>query len=53
MRDEAKQLWARARACRVSAQETSDEAAKKLMSKTAEELEAEARKVEAETPEPS
>jgi hypothetical protein len=53
MRDEAKQLWPRARECRVSAEDAGDEAAKKRILETAEELEAEARKIEAETREPS
>jgi hypothetical protein len=53
MRKEAKAFWGRARECRVVATTTRDEAARKLLLELAEELEAEAAKIEAETPEPS
>jgi hypothetical protein len=52
MQEEAERLWARARECRVVADNSQDEAASKLLVQIAEELEAEAQKIEEETQEP-
>ncbi|MGZ2411979.1 hypothetical protein ACUXST_001400 [Sphingomonas sp. F9_3S_D5_B_2] len=53
MREEAQRFWARARECRVIADSTADEAAQKLLLEIAEDLEAEARSIEADSPQPS
>ena len=53
MRQEAQRLWGRARECRVKAETARDEATRADLLQIAEELEAEAAKIEAETPEPS
>jgi hypothetical protein len=52
MRQEAQHLWARARECRIKAQ-LADETIQKRLLEEAEQLEAEATRIEAETPEPS
>jgi hypothetical protein len=53
MREEAQRFWARARECRNVADHSKDKEARKLLLELADELEAEAAKIEAETPEPS
>jgi hypothetical protein len=53
MRAEAQRFWARARECRIKAVVARDEATRKDLLDIAEQLEAEAAKIEAETPEPS
>jgi hypothetical protein len=53
MREEAQRFYARARECRAVAERSHDEAAAKLLIELADELEAEAVKIEEETPEPS
>jgi hypothetical protein len=53
MREEAQRFWARARECRVVADNTRDEDARKLLLELAVDLEAEAAQIEEESPEPS
>jgi hypothetical protein len=53
MRKEARHFWARARECRVVADNSRDEAARKLLLELAAEFEDEATKIEAASPEPS
>ena len=53
MRKEAQHFWARSRECRVAAELSKDETERKRLTQLACDLEAEAVKIEAETPEPS
>ncbi len=53
VREEAARLYARAREVRVVAETARDAASRKLLSQTADKFEAEARRIEEETPEQS
>jgi hypothetical protein len=53
MREEAERLWGRARECRIKAETARAEPMRKELLKLADELEAKAMKVEAETAEAS
>jgi hypothetical protein len=53
MRERAQRLYARARECRVVAETARDAASRKMLLQTADKFEAEARKMEEETPKQS